>query len=57
MNWWRFLRRCASWPERDPEAAKELPGEGVDEKGSADRAAWVMVARTMMNLDEFYTRE
>ena len=29
----------------------------ADEDGLADRAAWVLVARAVLNLDEFFTRE
>ena len=29
----------------------------ADGDGLADRAAWVLVARAVLNLDEFFTRE
>jgi len=41
-----------------PEAAAKLLGKmKIDGVDSAEAAAWVVVARTLMNLDEFVTRE
>jgi hypothetical protein len=49
-----FLSAC----QADPEAAAKMVGdkkaEGID---VTEAAAWVAVARTIMNLDEFVTRE
>jgi hypothetical protein len=41
----------------DAEAAKQLAGAALDADAARERAPWVVVARTIMNLDEFYTRE
>jgi hypothetical protein len=41
--------------EQDPEGAARLVGGGT--KGLAERAAWVAVARALLNLDEVVTRE
>ena len=51
-NW-----RCA---EADAEAAAKLVGKQTAADGHAtpaELAAWVVVGRTLMNLDEFITRE
>ena len=42
-----------------PIDAKELTGEISSETGAAlaERAAWIMMARVLLNLDEFITRE
>ena len=49
-----LLRQCRS----DPEAAAKLAGasrpSGVD---APEAAAWMALARTILNLDEFVTRE
>jgi mono/diheme cytochrome c family protein len=43
--------------EKDQEAAKEFAGDPLPEKTTrAEAAAWTIVARTLMNLDEFITR-
>jgi hypothetical protein len=42
---------------KDEEAAKKVAGDRVPEKiVPAEAAAWTIVARTLMNLDEFITR-
>src|SRR4029078_1175048 len=44
--------------DRDEAAAKKLLGDQQPEKVSpAEAAAWTIVARTVLNLDEFITRE
>jgi hypothetical protein len=44
--------------ERDDEAAKELVGTPVlSSESIAEVAAWISVARTLLNLDEFISRE
>jgi len=44
--------------DSDEEAAKKVLGDSPPEKASpAEAAAWIVVARTLMNLDEFITRE
>jgi hypothetical protein len=44
--------------ETDPAEALKLLGKHAPEKtNTTDAAAWVVVARVMMNLDEFLTRE
>ena len=56
LGYWERTRKfCAE----DPDAAKAIgggdpPPEDVD---AAELAAWVMVARTLLNLDEFVTKE
>ncbi|MFP6764169.1 MAG: DUF1549 and DUF1553 domain-containing protein, partial [Planctomycetaceae bacterium] len=41
-----------------PEAAAELAGDSVDNTvSSSEAAAWIAVSRTILNLDEFITRE
>ena len=42
---------------RDPEAAKTLAGRGPIDGSPAETAAWIALARTIMNVDEFITRE
>ena len=43
---------------QNPEAAAELSGNHRPETVEpADAAAWTAVARTVLNLDEFITRE
>jgi hypothetical protein len=42
----------------DDEAARRVAGtEKSDKPSSPDAAAWTIVARTLLNLDEFITRE
>ncbi|MDA1051045.1 MAG: PSD1 and planctomycete cytochrome C domain-containing protein [Planctomycetota bacterium] len=43
----------------DPEATKQIVGKHVVPDGSSleELAAWIIVARTLINLDEFITRE
>ena len=41
----------------DPTGAKKLAGPTADGVSPVDAAAWVAVCRTIMNLDEFVTRE
>jgi hypothetical protein len=44
--------------QKDPKAAEKLVGPNPPEKADiADLAAWVAVARTILNTDEFVTRE
>jgi hypothetical protein len=47
-----FVRECATHPR----AAQELLGTGPA-NADATQAAWVATARTILNLDEFLTRE
>jgi hypothetical protein len=42
---------------RNPEAASKLLGAAKASGDPAETAAWVALARTLMNLDEFVTRE
>jgi hypothetical protein len=42
-------------PERAPESAPALPAAGDLDR--AERSAWISVARVLLNLDEFLTRE
>ncbi len=56
-----FERRCDAF-RADPAAAGKLLGEDVDNEVAAqgelaERAAWVLVANTLLNLNEFITRE
>jgi hypothetical protein len=44
---WRF--------QEDPKAAKKLCG--ADSEDAAERATWTAVARAVMNLDEWVTRD
>jgi hypothetical protein len=41
----------------DPGRAATLVGGAADQDGAAERAAWTSVARAVLNLDEFITRE
>ncbi|HRX82590.1 MAG TPA: DUF1553 domain-containing protein, partial [Pirellulaceae bacterium] len=43
----------------DPEATKQIIGQQVAPEGTppAELAAWIIVGRTLINLDEFITRE
>ena len=41
----------------DPAEAAKLAGKGAKGKGAAEAAAWVALARALMNLDEFIMRE
>jgi hypothetical protein len=44
--------------DKDTEAAKRVTGEASTEsRPPAESAAWTVVARTLLNLDEFITRE
>jgi hypothetical protein len=43
--------------DQPAEAAKLLGGPAPADVAPADAAAWVAVARTLLNLDEFVTRE
>jgi mono/diheme cytochrome c family protein len=44
--------------DKDGETAKKVAGDQAPEKVAiAELAAWTLVARTLMNLDEFITRE
>jgi hypothetical protein len=43
--------------EKDGDGAKELVGAGKEGAPSPEAAAWVLIARTVLNLDEFVTRE
>ncbi len=46
------------WYENHPTEAQALPGDFIDrEIDVSEIAAWVSVARTVLNLDEFVTRE
>jgi hypothetical protein len=40
-----------------PEDAAKLAGQTLEGSDAADAAAWVALARTLLNLDEFVTRE
>jgi mono/diheme cytochrome c family protein len=40
-----------------PEEAAKLAGQTLEGSDAADAAAWVALARTLLNLDEFVTRE
>ncbi len=40
-----------------PAAAKKFAGAGASAEGAAEQAAWTAVARIILNLDEFVTRE
>ncbi len=49
-----FRQQCRD----QPEAVKALVGPTMPENvAPAEAAAWVAMARTLMNLDEFVTRE
>jgi len=55
----RLYRSQLEQCREDPQAAakligKQKPAEGVE---PAEQAAWIVVGRTLMNLDEFITRE
>ena len=40
-----------------PEDAAKLAAQALEGSDAADAAAWVALARTLLNLDEFVTRE
>jgi hypothetical protein len=49
-----FMAQCSA----QPDATKKLVGAWKPQGGEVSKgAAWVAVARTLMNLDEFVTRE
>jgi hypothetical protein len=50
----KFAAQCR---ERPADAAKLLAGRKLAGTDDAEAAAWVAVARTVLNLDEFVTRE
>jgi len=53
-----FQREIARLCAADPQAARKLAGPGPDPGSDpAELASWVAVARTVLNLDEFLTRE
>ena len=43
--------------EKHPKAAETLGADTLDELTVVDVATWSLVARLLMNLDEFITRE
>ncbi|MFN4261120.1 MAG: PSD1 and planctomycete cytochrome C domain-containing protein [Gemmataceae bacterium] len=47
----------ASFAKAPQDAAALLPSNLPEGTQAADRAAWIMVARVLMNVDEFITRE
>jgi hypothetical protein len=49
-----LVRQCESYPGEAEQLAGPAPTPGV---GRSDAAAWVALARTLLNLDEFITRE
>ena len=53
----QFLGRQVEEYEADPEAAKKLVGDLVPGAEPTRAAAWTAVARVLINLDEFITRE
>jgi len=53
----QFLGRQVEEYAADPEAAKKLVGKLVPGAEPTRAAAWVAVARVLINLDEFITRE
>jgi hypothetical protein len=53
----QFLGQQVEEYTADPEAARKLAGNGIKDVEPARAAAWVAVARVLMNLDEFITRE
>ena len=52
-----FHARSREWLRRNPSAVGGLSGGGAGRKATPDGAAWVALARTVLNLDEFITRE
>jgi hypothetical protein len=52
-----LLERRTSAFAADPKAAALLAGDDVPPGESAQRAAWVLVANTILNTNEFITRE
>ena len=55
----RFLQQQRSDFESDAQAARQLAGASTadSDEQRIERAAWIMLARVLMNLDEFITRE
>jgi hypothetical protein len=49
-----MLDNCRAQPEEAKKLIGDKPPQGID---SAEAAAWVALARTLLNLDEFVTRE
>jgi hypothetical protein len=43
--------------QEDPEAARAFSGAADDDDDATNRATWTAIARVLMNLDEFITRE
>jgi cytochrome c553 len=52
-----FYRKQKQILERDPQSAQKLFPVPVEGAGTLEAATWVGVARTLLNLDEFITRE
>ncbi|HUG93023.1 MAG TPA: PSD1 and planctomycete cytochrome C domain-containing protein [Planctomycetaceae bacterium] len=54
----QLLDSARRWYREHSESAKQLVGEQAPPStDSAEAAAWVIVCRTLMNMDEFITRE
>jgi hypothetical protein len=52
-----LLRQKQALADNAAEARSLVQGVTVSHTGVADRAAWVQVARVLLNLDELITRE
>jgi hypothetical protein len=53
-----LLTKCRQWYADHLDQAAQLIGQRPAKSVSADvNAAWVAVARTLLNMDEFLTRE
>jgi hypothetical protein len=53
----RLLDEFSKKTETDSDMASKLCGEAQSAGDRTEKAAWVLLARTIMNLDEFVTRE
>lgn len=53
----RLFDEFKSLGREKPDDAAKLAGQSLEGSDAADAAAWVALARTLLNLDEFVTRE
>ena len=52
-----LLQTARLWYQQHPDQAKKLVGSDGDEEQIVDQAAWIIVARMILNLDEFIVRD
>ena len=53
-----LLQRCREYYLANPDAAKQMVGPyAIEDTANEELAAWIATVRTVLNLDEFITRE